>query len=133
MGYVQPIQRAPFLNLCTRLDTVLSVCLNQQLQLDDLVAQCVSKVLTEGKFCCSLPWFPGLYEHNFHNFTIYSSNCIFAYIIYTLAVRITKLRSRVMPLRSACTLQSNRFKSALCRKKMWVVHLKVFISGEATE
>ena len=38
----------------SKMDTVPSVCLNQQL-LDDLVAQCVSKVLTEDKFRCSLP------------------------------------------------------------------------------
>ena len=28
----------PFFKFCTKMDTVLSVCLNQQLQLDDLVA-----------------------------------------------------------------------------------------------
>ena len=32
----------PVLKFCTKMDTVLSVCLNQQLQLDDLVAKCVS-------------------------------------------------------------------------------------------
>ena len=45
----------PVLKFCTKVDTVLSVCLNQQLQLDDLVAKCVSQVLTEDKFCQSLP------------------------------------------------------------------------------
>ena len=72
---------------CTIMDTVLSVCLNQQLQKDDLVAQCVSKVID---FAAHSQLFPGLYEHNFHDFTFCLSNCILL-IIYTIAVRVTKL------------------------------------------
>ena len=74
--YVEWGSMCPILKFYTKIDTVLSVCLNQQLQLDDLVVQCVSKV-----------WFSGLYEHNFHDFTFYP----FAYIIYTIDVRATKL------------------------------------------
>ena len=51
---------------CTKMDTVLSACLNQQLQMDDLVAQCVSKVID---VAAHSQLFPGLYEHNFHDFT----------------------------------------------------------------
>ena len=46
----------PVLKFCIKMDRVLSVCLNQQSQLDELVvAACVSKILTEDKFCQSLP------------------------------------------------------------------------------
>ena len=37
----------PVLKFWTKIDTVISVCLNRQLQLDDLVAQCLGL----GLFC----------------------------------------------------------------------------------
>ena len=41
----------------------------------------------------------------------------FCIYICSIAVRVTKLWSKFMPFRSVCTLQSNRFKSVLCRKE----------------
>mgnify|MGYP001794182207 CR=1 FL=1 len=114
----------PVLKFCTKTNIVLSVWLNQQLQLDDLVAQCVSKDLTEAKFCRSLPvvsralWTQFLWFY-FLPFELH-------FCIYNLHYnRVTKLWSKVLPFRYVCTLQTNRFNYVLCRKKCgWFnVHL----------
>mgnify|MGYP001803242298 CR=1 FL=1 len=88
----------PVLNFCTKMDIVLSVCWNQQLQLDDSVAQCVSKVLSEDKFCRSVQVVSKALWTRSSWFYICPSNCIFAYIIYSIAVRVKKYDQNACPL-----------------------------------
>ena len=76
--------------------------------------------MRDDKVCRSLQVVSELYEHNFHDLTFYTSNCIFAFKICTISARLTKLWSKVITFRPVCTLQSNRSKSVFMQEKMWV-------------